>query len=108
MEAKGTVMEVPAIRELFKERPQIKTIADLNNMFRQLAKAQAEISFKAGQEEERKKHYTIENYDRETFCYEKGKKAGIKEVAEWIEGHQLQLYIIPTVWQAKLKEWGIK
>uniref|UniRef100_A0A6M3JG63 Uncharacterized protein n=1 Tax=viral metagenome TaxID=1070528 RepID=A0A6M3JG63_9ZZZZ len=47
-----------------------------------------------------------------------GKQAGLKEVVEWIEGFVYKeitfdpdvkaYYISGKVWQAKLREWGIK
>ena len=62
----------------------------------------------------------VEDNDAEGWCdgYDKGKKAGIKEVVEWIKQENdkhLQVldgsFIIAKLdadrWFAKLKEWGI-
>jgi len=42
-------------------------------------------------------------------------KAGIKEVVEWVEEHDIHgglnssyILTIRSMWQAKLKEWGLK
>lgn len=51
----------------------------------------------------------------EMQVYEAGKRAGIREVVEWIGGHKqstcmdcLCAYDFRTEeWQAKLKEWGL-
>lgn len=78
--------------------------------------SQAEISFKAGQES------MGEPWDREQTVFEDGKKAGIREVVEWILAHSelercdpdVMVYFIDYLavdypdWQAKLKEWGIE
>jgi len=54
--------------------------------------------------------------DAEGWCdgFDKGKKAGIKEVVRWIGLHRTETtrefvgFIIGRDnWQAKLKEWGI-
>ncbi|KKK62752.1 hypothetical protein LCGC14_3001170, partial [marine sediment metagenome] len=60
--------------------------------------AQAEISFKAGQE---------------SGCYAEGWASGIREVVDWVEKMNISLDIFDHVaiegdaWQAKLKELGI-
>ena len=36
---------------------------------------------------------------------EEGRKAGIKEVVEWVNAN---FGTVPATWQAKLKEWGIE
>ena len=79
MEAKDTVMNDQQIDEAVKKFPYFP------NAFREVAKAQAEISF----------------------------KTGIKEVIDWIEWiqpfkGQFNLQINYNSWQDKLKEWGIK
>ena len=85
MKAEDTVMEVNAIRELFKVHPRIKTVDDLHGMFKQLAEAQAEISFPLGEVQ------------------------GRKEVVEWIQYHGSISQFInmhhDEEWEAKLKEW---
>ena len=117
MEAKDTVMS-PA---------DMKRIASkLTDGFRhyllpdEAAEAQAEISFKAGQKEEREKSYgdiadivakVMVNYLKPIM--EKAKKVGIREVVEWVNERQKLGYLSPhcgfgLLWQAKLKEWGIE
>ena len=71
-----------------------------------ILKAQAEISFKAGGEEEAKGgHNSISFLEG----YQEGKRAGIKEVVEWINQQSYTgLKHMPTSkWYAKLEEWGI-
>jgi len=72
-----------------------------------VANRQAEISFKAGEQESDKKWRQILK-DSVTMA----KLAGIKEVVEWIEavrigGYNLCIKVGWDEWQAKLKEWGI-
>jgi len=98
-----------------------------------LLEAQAEISFKAGQES------MGEPWDREQAVFEDGRKAGYKqrdsefvynpdylnfqkgvktgrklgigEVVEWIEDWNLWGSLSDDIlreWQAKLKEWGLE
>ncbi len=64
-----------------------------------VAEAQAEISFKAGQE---------------SGCYAEGWASGLREVVEWIKAHRFELednQYAQAIWdselQAKLKEWRI-
>lgn len=97
MEAKNTVIkDVKRIDALFYYKFGFP-------MVDKLLLAQAEISFKVGEE------YGIgQHYDREIFCYNKGKKAGIREAVEWIDKHQPYMaFYCKEEWQAKLKEWGI-
>ena len=118
MEAKDTVISV-----------EVKGLAIPSSQVQAFLVQQAEISFKAGQEYERG-----QNYDREVFIYEKGKKAGevegykqglemrepykagIKVVVDWINSHtkgnkmKLITNYLPVSeidWEAKLKEWDI-
>lgn len=62
-----------------------------------VAQAQAEISFKAGQE---------------SGCYAEGWANGIREVVEFVLLYAYDtngdIHIIGESWQAKLKEWGIE
>jgi len=77
---------------------------------RAIAKAQAEISFKAGYEAKESEFEVARIALSEV--YGNGHKAGIREVVEWIEKNILMNFGIVSVrtdeWQAKLKEWGIK
>ena len=72
--------------------------------FKDGAKAQAEISFKAGEEQA-----TEDNYYR---GYALGRKAGIKEVVEWINSHcdleSCNPEDVVKEWQAQKKEGGIE
>ena len=40
--------------------------------------------------------------------FEAGRRAGIKEVVEWIDKEDAIDRMMRERWQAKLKEWGIK
>ena len=83
----------------------------------------AEISFKAGQEEEYKKWVKafevagilIASADKVGIAIEETKRAGIKEVVRWIKSHQLikpdkdsitRFEPFYQIEKAKLKEWG--
>ena len=75
-----------------------------------LVRKQAEISFKAGQEEGISHRYGIETLvDIGNDAFRDGKKAGIKEVVEWVNSERKNQN--PSVWysrwQAKLKGWGL-
>ena len=76
----------------------------------ELVKAQAAISFKAGQD-------SVFGSIPENLppLLETAHRAGIKEVVEWVESHShkmnTNMYGISlerAEWQAQLKEWGIK
>ena len=86
-------------------------VDDLN-----IAKAQAEVSFKAGEEQGIKTTLIAYESTCETLI-QQAKKAGIKEVVEWIQeyshlhygSNQEELLFMPkNNWQFKLREWGIK
>ena len=66
---------------------------------------QAEASFKAGYEEGRKGCPALEVQGQ---VYLEGKKAGIREVVEWITAEDLDTELPWNMWEAKLKEWGIE
>jgi len=80
-----------------------------------LAKAQAEISFKAGYNQALKEHEWDDNYY-------KGKKAGMQTVVDWLEGCMLREHcdtkdkgvfcrdyrVYDGEWRLKKKEWGIE
>lgn len=72
--------------------------------FQAVAKAQAEISFKAGAGEKEK---------AKERALEAGKVLGRREVVEWIEqdcgydGSHWR-HIVDAEWQAQKKKWGIK
>lgn len=92
MEAKDTVLNIEAIQALLAGQiiDSNYLYEDINRLCKQVAQAQAEISF----------------------------PAGIKEVVEWIKQYSLVDPTDPTLyksfrmewedWQAKLKEWGIE
>ena len=49
---------------------------------------------------------TIDQYDRDMAkSREEGKKAGIKEVVEWVNKIDIVDECCITEWQAKVKEW---
>ncbi len=100
MEAKDTVMEGRDLCRLF-----INSTLSTSDSLRKVAKAQAEISFKAGQE------------DVCTVPVSKFIEQGMRKVVEWMARYSLTAYgnyynigwsISLKEWQAKLKEWGIK
>lgn len=99
MDAKDTVMDTRCNSIC----PKIKGCS--------LLEEQAEISFKAGKEEGKYSISTI--VDVENDAFKSGRKAGIREVVEWLkeqggsiylEGHRL-IDFLPL--PAKLKEWGM-
>lgn len=133
MEAKETVMNKGQIQEAI-----IQGRADLpaygsgsaehwQAEYKAVAQAQAEISFKAG---EHKQKLICSQCPNAGSCLntegcleeiESGleaiKKAGIREVVEWLEGEFVKAtgdlvkpyrFINEDGWQAKLKEWGIE
>lgn len=69
-------------------------------------KAQAEISFKAGREQEHKAMIAVA-VDEGNKAY----RAGKKEVVEWINDTDILIMLSPRKrreWQSKLKDWGIE
>ncbi len=99
----------------------------LSPVSEKIAKAQAEISFKEGYRQGtddtiKSRMVTSEPWDREQTVFEDGRKAGIKEAAEWIKLHSqvehcdpdVQAYfneyrwVDETEWQDFLKSKGIK
>lgn len=75
MEAKDTVMTDEQTR-------QYESYACFCN-HTDCRQAQAEVSFKAGYKQ--RELDPLDKEDRCEMCYEQGKKAGIREVVEWIE-----------------------
>lgn len=79
-----------------------------------------DIAYKAGYEEGRLygKQESLLNQAIIDQQVQDAKQAGLKEVVEWIEGFVYKeitfdpdvkaYYISGKVWQAKLREWGIK
>ena len=67
-----------------------------------LAMEIAEISFKAGQEEESTQAYNAGLVD--------GRLRGIREVVEWVDKTLKPFFVAQTLreWCAKLKDWGIE
>lgn len=77
--------------------------------YKSVAQAQAEISFKAGKKQGMTDKIGVLNAE-----YRAGKKAGIKEVVEFIEKHthtmNTNMYGISlgrVEWQAQKKEWEV-
>lgn len=106
MEAKDTVMHLDDIDE--------GRMPDSYGSLRKALKKQAEISFKAGKQE---------GIRLTAVALDESKKAGIREVVEWIEDNagldapklidklntgSTFIPIGTEKWQAKLKEWGIR
>lgn len=106
MEAKDTVMKLRKILDLVwsgKGSP-----LDMDVRLLKVAEAQAEISFKAGQESRCDWHKPLPQIIAESFS--EGKKAGIKEVVEFVQQFLVfdKWYLVkPDEWKAKLKEWGV-
>jgi len=120
MEAKDTILDYDQLRKICVGKDI--TICDATNA----AKAQAEISFKAGYEEgmksqgtprtdleceladeEFRKEFHIARKDTNMELY----KAGIREVMEWIYNFTENNAVAPNFydeWQTKLKKWGIE
>jgi len=105
MEAKDTVMKTAHIEEIFDDLDLDCSESLL--AIKGLLEAQAEISFKAGFDK------AVEWLDqtKETAYVTgkgqgitEGRKAGIREVVEWIENFDDG---DTEKWNAKLKEWGL-
>ena len=121
MEAKDTVMKIAELLDIEEavedavfsgQETDTKPVA--------IAKAQAESSFKAGREEgfilakvtdpvlsSKAEHEELNR--RAKVFLEDVRKAGMREVVEWIEKYKwLQEEILfSEEWQAQLKEWGL-
>ena len=111
MEAKDTVMKVTKTVMDDYSHTEKYEVGDMDNPITvkerewdldRLLEAQAEISFKAGREEENTQAYHVGLYD--------GLLRGRREVAEWLEEQNLTTsgliaHIKLLDWQAKLKEW---
>jgi len=131
MEAKDTVMTYKQARAVdYETEKQYKKLKDYkgfnwaytdedrrtleSNMEWDKLKAQAEISFKAGED----KGYSKGFEAGIVHSFPIGEKAGIKEVVEWIKSHSSLeqgkdeegrlSWFVRDEWQAKLKEWGIE
>lgn len=107
MEAKDTVMNEEQLEPIYN-----KCVEDshINNFANEVAKAQAEIPFKAGQAQECKEWL----YADTTGQLGKALNQGRKEVVDWgVEDCDCGMNLLATRWQcltcrqAKLKEWGI-
>lgn len=74
----------------------------------EILETQAEISFKAGQQDQAALDQI--NFDKERSAFwrkiSEAKQAGIKEVVEWI-GDYDKPFPNQRDWKDKLKEWGI-
>lgn len=114
MEAKNTVMSfkeyqiamrrTPNWQVAFGEPKETKLEREFYEGDLPILEAQAEISFKASQEQTSKDD--IEIIKR---SFDNGKQTGIREVVEWIEERNaLGLSSYLGEWVKKLKEWGIE
>ena len=99
MEAKDTVIQLTEIRTAYPANDVSKAqmIADQRKV-----SEQAEISFKAGYQACAEKMSSVLPKK-----FAQAKKAGIKEVVDWIEHHGGS-FAEENEWEAQLKEWGIK
>ena len=133
MKAEDTIMNLKEVEALWLENwdmvnnlpPSLEVWGKVQPL------RQAEISFKAGQEEEYKKWteafksagIMITDADKVSIAIDITRREGIKEVVEWLkeEGkcrhgyfhycsscdNSLEVGVNEQQWQAKLKEWGI-
>ncbi len=119
MEAKDTVIGKNQTIELSEEGSIITPV--LWEFLERVKEAQAEISFKAGQQAERVSwllktdpEKTRDNFTKQII--ERTREQALKEVVEWIEAHEKSLCMDclcafdfrSEEWQAKIKEWGIE
>jgi len=108
MEAKDTVMSDGQILQVLDEL--IASPVIIKSPERAIAKAQAEISFKAGQEDIREEMVEAVNVAQRNSI-KVGKQAGIREVMEFYSSMgfaQIDSSYVKKKLQAKLKEWGIE
>ena len=100
MKAEDTLMtqyEKDSVLKLYlKEHPQYKGL----NLWRPIARHQAVISFNAG-----KREAVIEWGD---YLVAGGKKAGMKEVFDFLHDNSAGIMMNEYALEAKMKEWGIK
>ena len=96
MEAKDTIMDDTTA--MLYEHIRIGNAMDISHEL----EAQAEISFKAGQES------VPEPWDREQTVFGDGKQAGIREVFEFFHNNSAGIMMNEYALAAKLKEWGLK
>lgn len=108
MEAKDTAMSWDKIVKL------TGFVSDVDShpakRMRELSKKQAEISFKIGKTEG-----VAESLLPALKAIEKSRKAGQREMVEWIEKHALRekailgdnRILLAADWEDQLKEWGI-
>ena len=109
MKAEDTVMNPRQIQDEFTSWAAFTEKYQENGAW-QVAKAQAEISFKIG-----KTAGVAESLIPSLKAIEASRKAGIKEVVEWVkthsfesEGNKWAVSLWDKEWQAKVKEWGIE
>ena len=96
MKAKDTVMTYKQRAECSHNPTQeLREVA--------MCEAQAEISFKIG-----KTAGVAESLRPALKAIDDSRKAGIREVVEWLREHNGRPDHILDEWQAQLKEWGIK
>jgi len=102
--------------------PGLSTDGLLLCAYKGIAKAQAEISFKAGKSEGHREALD-DAWDKvmgaKKSGFDEGRQEGIREVVEWIKSLKHRdrtssagkYYFFPEIewgkWQAKLKKWGI-
>ncbi len=106
MEAKDTVMDDKELVQAITDNPNVP-------MGQALIEKQAEISFKAGEESERKKHDLSYCEQHKLYycdcCPDCFLAIGRKEVVEWVnhERENQNPSVWYSRWQAKQKEWGL-
>jgi hypothetical protein len=118
LEAKDTVMTKLDIHTLYARLHKSEGPFPSMNLSTQkdydleIAKAQAEISFKAGHDQAKGEFELYFNPDYLDFQkgVEEGRQAGRREVVEWMQEIMLYFSIIndQVLWKAKLKEWEVK
>ena len=99
-----TVMSPEQLEAIIQERFPIFELNEEDEEERKatieaIAKAQAEISYKAGYKKASDESNAISHLD----CYEDGKKAGMKKVVEWMEKYKK--IKLPKY---QLQEWEIE
>ena len=118
MEAKDTTMKFAEMNRVYN-KAWSKTMRETNpsneakalfDATEAICQAQAEISFKAGEDNARNDWNKALD-----IALPEAYKAGIREVVEWIGINNRITYQQPRganiprdIWQAKLKEWGIE
>ena len=100
MKASDTVMPFSQIEAIDLKNAE----SNFTDALYDVAREQAEISFKVGMEYSNKEAYNSGVYNG----YAEGLACGIKEVVEWVHNHSGSLDGQRIEWHKQLKEWGIE